>query len=149
MSCAASVVALAIGLASPGIDQKIRDRYAADYAAEARSCDEAFALVATARVEGAFDPRVEDCRRTGDRGRSVSMFQLQRHWWGGHSRREVCGSNRLASRLALRALRKLGLTKGSWWPAFRAYVGCRASDERVAYRARLYGRLRRSLGRNA
>jgi hypothetical protein len=144
-----AVVALAIRIAAPGTPDPLVQRYAADYAAVSQNLDEALALVATARVEGAFDPRVEDCRRTGDHGRAISEFQLQRYWWAGHSRREICGSNRLAARLALRALKRLGFCRGSWWPAFRAYVGCRASDARVTYRARLFGRLQRELGRNA
>lgn len=67
------------------------------------------ALVAIAYHEGGLRAEVSDCRITGDRlphqplhaGRAIGDWQLQRGAWGGHSRREICGSVRLGARLAL------------------------------------------------
>lgn len=130
---------------APLLSQATAERYAADYASVAATLDEGLALVATARVEGVFDPAVETCRRTGDHGRSISMFQLRRFWWGGHTRREICGSNRLAAWLALRVLRTHGFER-SPERAFRAYVGCSARDERVRSRIIIWRRLRKEIG---
>ena len=136
------VLAAAIRFASPDVPLERATRYATDYAAVASDIDEGFALVSTARVEGVFDPRVETCARTGDHGRSVSMFQLRRHWWGGHTRAEVCRSNRLAAWLALRALRAMGFERAPD-EAFRRYVGCSARDRRVSFRVNLWRTLRK------
>ena len=133
-------IALAIRAAYP-VDAPLAQRYAEDYAAVSETPDEAFALVATARVEGVFDPRVETCARTGDHGRSISMFQLRRFWWAGFTRAQICKSNRLAAWLALRALRTMGFER-SPAEAFRRYVGCSSRDARVVFRVRLFGDLR-------
>lgn len=140
-----AAAALAIHLAAPSLDDARVQRYAEDIASVSADLDEAFALVATAKIESGFDPKVETCVRTGDLGRSVSLFQLQTHWRDGHSRAEVCSSNRLAAWLALRALRSLGFTSDSWWPAFRAYVGCAGQDARVVLRAKFFERLKKEV----
>lgn len=63
------------------------------------------ALVAIAQHESGFASDVETCKRTGDGGRSVSLFQLQGPWaWDGHTRAEVCSSVTLAASLALSVL---------------------------------------------
>lgn len=136
------IIALAIQSSAPATPPDRARRYAEDYASVSETMDEAMALVSTARVEGVFDPDVETCKRTGDHGRSISEFQLRRFWWDGHTRAEICASNRLASLLALRALRSLGLERAPA-EAFRRYVGCRAGDRRVSFRVALWRRLRR------
>lgn len=138
-------VLAAILYVSPALSEDTARRYAEDYASVAADLDEAFALVATARVEGTFDPDVETCRRTGDHGRSVSMFQLRHFWRVGFTRAEVCKSNRLAAWLALGVLRYHGFDR-SPERAFRRYVGCKPADERATSRVTIYRRLRRLFG---
>lgn len=63
-------------------------------------------LVSVAKTESDFDPLVFDCIKTGDRGRSISAFQLMRGMaWYGHTREELCASGSLAAFNAIRVLR--------------------------------------------
>jgi hypothetical protein len=78
----------------------------------------ALALVAIADHESNFMSEVQDCRRTGDAGRSISLYQLQRWGWGGHDRAELCDSHRLSAELAYRFLRRGALDN-----AMRIYAG--------------------------
>lgn len=108
---------------APQVDVDIRERYAADIAAVADTVEEAAALSVTQIAESDLDPRVESCQRTGDNGRSITGFQMQRKWWRKHTRAELCGSNSLAAATAVVALRTLRRLSGSWHGAFRMYVG--------------------------
>jgi hypothetical protein len=116
------------------------ERFARDVAREAATLDEGFALVATAVIESGLRDEVGDCRVVGDNGRAWSYFQLNADVWkDGHTKKEICTSNPLATRLALRALRSLGGSSGHWSHALRAYVGTKnARDVRVAARIRVF-----------
>lgn len=62
-------------------------------------------LAAIARSESGFDPRVRNCTRRGDHGRSISVFQLMDGpSRGGYSEREICTNPQLAAKLALEVL---------------------------------------------
>lgn len=64
-----------------------------------------YALVAISAEESSFDPKVRDCRRKGDGGKSISVFQLYRGpGRGGHSEKEICEDPVLAARLAINIL---------------------------------------------
>jgi hypothetical protein len=61
----------------------------------------ALALVAIAKHESEFDPKVDRCERRGDVGRSITLFQLMRGPnWGGYSDEKLCKDRALAARLA-------------------------------------------------
>jgi len=60
-------------------------------------------LAVVAWTEGGYSRDVEQCRRVGDQGRSVSLFQLMAGpARGGHSAKEICASTALSAQLALR-----------------------------------------------
>jgi transglycosylase-like protein with SLT domain len=62
-------------------------------------------LAAIARNESGYDPRVRNCTRRGDHGRSISVFQLiQGPSRGGYSELEICTNPQLAAKLALEVL---------------------------------------------
>lgn len=65
----------------------------------------ALALVAIAKHESEFDPKVDRCERRGDTGRSISLFQLMRGPnWAGNSDKTICSNRRLAAKLAANLL---------------------------------------------
>ncbi|MCU0682411.1 MAG: hypothetical protein MUF34_09175 [Polyangiaceae bacterium] len=56
--------------------------------------------------ESGMRESVRRCGVKGDHGRSVGLFQLQRGWtWGGHEQGDICASDALQVRLALRVLK--------------------------------------------
>lgn len=62
-------------------------------------------LVAIAWHESGYRADVLACRTRGDRGASVSPWQLMRGMsWAGHTQAEICGSPSLAAALALRVV---------------------------------------------
>lgn len=141
----AAILALSPRLATePGRAQ----RYAADIASASQGdLDLALALVVTANGESSFLRSRETCVSTGDGGHSVSLYQLNR-WsgsWGTATRRQLCDSNLLATQRAAYWLIMLRLRTGGWRGAIRAYVGCDASDERVAPRISNFRRLKSML----
>lgn len=74
-------------------------------------------LLAIARHESGFLVSVARCVVTGDKGRSIGSFQVQRHAWGGHSRDDVCESDALQATLSLdvmRAQQKRAPRAGLW-----------------------------------
>lgn len=80
------------------------------------------ALVAIAKHESELRAEVSDCRRTGDHGRSITLYQLHRGLaWGSYSRTELCSNQRVA---AERALWVLSLHARPWHPmtAFRGFA---------------------------
>lgn len=82
----------------------------------------ALALVAIAQHESGFAADVQTCRRNGDGGRSVSLWQLQGPWaWDGHTRAEVCASPELAATLALGVLSRHARC-GTYGGMFRGYA---------------------------
>lgn len=105
----------------------------------ALSTDEAISLLTIAAHESSLRPSVANCERTGDHGRSIGLWQIQRHWWRGHSRDEICSDPTLAAHLAAKAWRRTG--------SFRAYAGCqfdlpcKAADEMSAMRAKYLRRV--------
>jgi len=83
---------------------------------------------------------VQTCRITGDNGRSLGSFQLQRHFRGGFSLRDFCNTPSLQAQLALRALR-ISRGTGDVRRAFARYMGRRGADAEVCRRVRTYERL--------
>ncbi len=135
-----ALVAIVIATAHPNIAPARAQHLAEDIAAETETSEEVNALVATMEVESGMREEVETCAITGDHGRAISLYQMHRQWWEGHTRREVCTSNRLATRLALHTLHALGGDHGYWIDAFHLYVGGSTSrnDPRIARRRRLF-----------
>lgn len=134
----AAILALAPRLAH---DLPRAERYAADIDKAARGDrDLALALVVTAEGESRFKRGIETCRETGDRGTSVSLYQLNR-WsgaWGDSTREDLCTSNTLATERAAEWLIRLRLSTGGWRGAIRAYIGCDMSDPRAQRRIKNY-----------
>jgi lambda repressor-like predicted transcriptional regulator len=121
------------------------ERYAADIVAAAQGdIDLALALVVTAEGESTFLDSREDCTVTGDKGASVSLYQLNR-WagaWQGYTREAICSSNTLATKLAAEWLVMQRLKMGDWRGAIRAYIGCPVGDARAVRRVRNFWRLK-------
>lgn len=147
----AAVVA-AIALAAPWVGKESRARYAADIAAAAPDVVTAKAMVATAITESDFRPEIERCEckerecdpDAAGRPRAVGLYQLHWYYYGGHTAEEICGSNRLASKLAARLLTSLAARYGGdMEEALRVYVGAsvRREDRRVKRRLELFGLL--------
>jgi hypothetical protein len=80
----------------------------------------AIALVVIAGHESAFMRKVSTCEIVGFAEPSITAFQLHGPWaWGGHSKRALCRSVRLAARQALYVLatqskRCGGIERGFW-----------------------------------
>jgi hypothetical protein len=56
--------------------------------------------------ESGMREEVRRCAIKGDQGRSIGLFQLQRGWtWGGNSLADICASDAMQVRLALRVLK--------------------------------------------
>jgi hypothetical protein len=89
----------------------------------------AVALVAVAHHESGMWAKVQSCEvcnpESGwcDRGRSVTLFQLQgRTAWGGYSRQELCSSNAAATERALAVLARFSRSP-STGRLFDGYAG--------------------------
>ncbi len=56
--------------------------------------------------ESGLREEVRRCAIKGDHGRSIGLFQLQRGWtWAGNAQGDICASDALQVRLALRVLK--------------------------------------------
>ena len=81
------------------------------------------ALLSVAYHESGLREDVQDCTVRGDKGRSISLYQLHvgpaRH---GHTADEICSDNLLATRLALRYLARTA-RRGSVYGMFSGYAG--------------------------
>jgi len=138
-----ALILAAILTLAPALPAPTAERYATDIAmACGDELDLCYALVATQHAESAWRAEVEDCRVTGDGGAAVSAWQLHKHWLGGYTRAEVCGSNRLAAYLAANALIILQHRGGGWPGAMRRYVGCLPGDPRSVRRIKAYRLIR-------
>jgi hypothetical protein len=138
-----ALVLAAILKLAPLLELSTAERYAADIAAACGDeADLCFALVATQHVESSWSMDVETCVITGDGGRAVSAFQLQKWWWAGYTRAEICSSNRLAVWLAASTLTVLSHRTGGTIGALRAYVGCAPGDPRSVKRIKAYRLIR-------
>lgn len=85
----------------------------------------ALLLVAIGRHESAFREEVRRCRRTGDSGKTIGLFQLMGPWaWDGERRSDICASDDLQTRLALRVL---GTYRGVCGAGTRALLQAYAS----------------------
>lgn len=126
--------------------------YADDIAAAVDGADQpvelAMSMVATAYTETQMAPRLARCAckpfecdgrdaRTGA-FRALSIYQLHKQWRGSWRDAEVCADNRLASKLAAKALVTLRKRHGTIRKAMRWYVGCSATDRRVTARLKTY-----------
>jgi hypothetical protein len=68
----------------------------------------ALALGVTAVDESGLMDRIERCECRSyecDHGFAMTLYQLHPHLWGGYDKKEICGDNVLATKLAMRALR--------------------------------------------
>lgn len=140
------IVVAAITLAAPEVPPETRERYAEDIAAVSEDVEIGLALVATAASESRFRVKIERCRCERwecDGGEAFGLYQLHKHWLGGHTRAEVCSDNRLSSELAAKGLANLRRRYGGLRmdKVFARYVGCRLDDERVTARWALYEKL--------
>jgi hypothetical protein len=136
------IVVAAIVSLGPRASGESIDQYAADIAeASQGELELALAMVATQDAESTWRRDIETCKVLGDGGAAATAWQLHKHWRGGHSRAEVCASNRLAASLAAGALIALSHRTGGLRGAMRAYVGCRPGDPRSARRIRTFERL--------
>jgi hypothetical protein len=69
--------------------------------------------------ESGMREEVRRCAVTGDHGKSVGLFQLQRGWtWGGNEQKDICASDALQIRLALRVLKMYRSMNRSTPPRF-------------------------------
>lgn len=145
-----SVVAAAIVSLAPRLSGEAADRYAGDIVAAVEDecghsgadCIEfAIAMVVVQDAESSWRSDVESCRVTGDSGRSVSMWQVQRHWYGPYSRRQLCRSNALAAKRGAVALRTYA-TGTSYEAAVVRYMGCGWRDPRGNKRRNTLRRLK-------
>lgn len=136
-----ALLTAAILSASPGMRPSVAARYAADIAAATTTLEAGLMLVVTAKAESDFRFSVETCDIVGDNGAARSLYQLHSEHYAGHSVDEICSSNRLASRLAARALGRFRRVTGSVELAFARYVGTSAADRRVKRRIELFERL--------
>jgi len=113
------------------------ERYAADIVAASQGDrDLALALVVTAEGESTFLASRENCRTTGDAGKSVTIYQLHKDFgaWGNSSREDLCASNTLATKRAADWLVMLRIRTGGWRGAIRAYIGADLGDPRAQRR---------------
>jgi hypothetical protein len=142
MSLIDIVAAAIVSLHPPPMSGETIDRYAADIAAAAEGdVDVALALVVIQDAESTWRESVETCKVKGDGGRAISAFQMHKHWWGGKTSKEVCGSNKLAAELAANVIDVLSHRTGGIAGALRAYVGCNPGDPRSVRRIRNFKRL--------
>lgn len=148
------VVLAAILHAAPALPIEARTRYAEDIADAVDDVETGLALVATASVESGFREKIERCECAKwecDGGAAFGIFQLHEHWLRErnaegklirYTARDVCGSNRLAARLAANVIVTLrGLTSGGSMRmdlVFARYVGARPDDDRVMARWSLF-----------
>lgn len=83
----------------------------------------ALAAAAVALHESNLARRVLSCEYGGDRGSSLTAFQLMRGAaWGGHTREELCPSGALAAYLAVGILRRNAARCGTPIGMFRGYA---------------------------
>lgn len=83
----------------------------------------ALALVAIAKHESEFRADVQDCRRRGDVGRAVTLWQMQRWARGRLSVEALCADVRLAARQAARTLaaHAARCRRSTWRGVFAGY----------------------------
>lgn len=86
----------------------------------------ALAMVAAGYDESGLRPEVEDCRRAGDHGVSVGLWQVHAgRNWEGHARAEICADRRLQARLALHVLARCAART----PRISSAMHCYASGD--------------------
>lgn len=105
------------------------------------------ALAAIAANESSYRDTVRDCRKKGDKNKSVSSFQLfEGPGRGGHSEKQICENPVLAGKLAINIL---GWYQYSWKPEqlFAGYATGRADTPNFASQ-RQHGIFQRMLKAN-
>lgn len=137
-----TLIMAAIFSLSPATPPERAEELADAIAFTTESQAEAMALVTTAWHEGRFDRDVQTCRKVGDGGRALTLYQMHRSWRGGFADRDVCRDLTLSTQLALRALRKCR-GGGTARQAFAAYTGRSTRDAEVQRRTETYERLLR------
>jgi hypothetical protein len=67
----------------------------------------ALLLLSIAHHESGLRDNVRTCAVKGDGGRSISAYQLNGKWaWGGYAPEDICSSDALQAKLALRVLHR-------------------------------------------
>lgn len=144
---ALATVLAALAIAAPNLSEARAAHIAADIAAEAEDVEQGITLVTIARFESDFREEVENCAITGDDGEAISLYQMHARWYAGHSRRAICWSNRLATRLAAQAVSYLRRMVRTPERIFMRYVGTSdPRDRRIVSRLALFRRLVKEIG---
>jgi hypothetical protein len=76
------------------------------FSGDAGEAATAIMLTSIARHESDLFESTRRCRRNGDFGRSIGLFQVKQgpFGWQGHAREDICASDQLQARLAVRIL---------------------------------------------
>lgn len=99
-------------------------------------------LVTAAHHESGFLESVRTCRRKGDAGRAISLYQMQRWATRGYTAEQVCSSDALQAYLAARAVRRSGArTPRAMFAAYAGKAGV-ASEAMTAQYQRLEAKTR-------
>lgn len=81
------------------------------------------ALAAVAVHESGLRLDVEKCKVAGDAGRSIGLGQIMLGPnWGGHTKKEICGSRKLQLQLSLRTLARCWAQSPRMDAGFRCYA---------------------------
>ena len=136
---------MALSVACPWLSKADNNRQATDIAMVADAdIDGGSMLVVTGTSESGYRKEIERCEckpHECDRGNAVSVYQLQKYWWAGHTAQEICKDNRLATFLAYKALVSMR-DRADARSALRLYVGRLSDDDpRVNPRITLYNQL--------
>jgi hypothetical protein len=144
---ALATVLAALAIAAPALPEERAQHIAADIAAEAVDVEHGLTLVTIARFESDFREEVENCAITGDDGDAVTLFQLHARWYQRHTQKELCASNRLATRLAADAISYLRRMVKTTERVFMRYVGTSdPRDRRIVSRLALFRKLVKEIG---
>lgn len=113
------------------------------------SREDALPMLAAAAVgESALRSDIENCKISGDNGRSVGLGQVMRGPnWKGYTRKEICSNRKLQLKLSLHVLDACWLRDPGVQEAFRCYTS--GNSKKITYASKhehtLYKRVRRNM----
>lgn len=110
--------------------------------------DAVMMLTAAVTIESGLRESVEDCKSTGDGGKSVGLGQVMKGPnWEGHTRSEICSSRKLQLQLSLHVIDRCWERTPNGAAAFRCYTsGDAATHSRVArIEYNLYSKIKKDL----
>ena len=136
MTNLAIALMMALQIALPGISQDrlrvvsndmvsvVEEEFSNSSLKSSITRDEALPMLAAVAVgESALRADIENCKTTGDGGKSVGLGQVMRGPnWKGFSRKEICGSRRLQLKLSLHVIDMCWLRTPTPDAAFRCYT---------------------------